>query len=191
VEFALAIPFLALIIALTFLCGYVMSNKQHVIATSRYVAWSRYYGQPAPSDDDANAMFLDMKARRIQLHQAEGPTGTVQDAVAEADRDSPDAGDLLDDTIDGAGMLSWRVDVSAEFPSSIPLWQRFVGPRGARCVRDGDQWQRGQISYLQPIRDQFLRDLHDHVLAIQGGQPPDSPLGKLCAAIENIYSQQW
>ena len=191
VELALAMPFLALVISLTFLAGYQMSNKQHVTTSARYAAWARVYGLPAPSDPELNAMFMDGKASSLSTSQGQGPTDTLDDAAAEADAAYQPAGELLRRTIDLSAPHSTLVAITGEFPSSIRAWQEFLGPRRSSSSRDGRQWQRGQVSYLEPVRDQFLYDLDRQVQDIQGQADPDSPTGRLSAALERLYSQQW
>lgn len=184
-------PVLAMVIALTFLSGYAMSNKQHVEAAGRYVAWARSYGQPAPTAEELNTMFFGMKADGIEIRQDQGPRDTLDDLIAEADSAYSSAGVLMDRTIDGAETPSREVTISAEFPSSITAWQRFIAPRSARLVRDTGQWQRGELSYLGPIREQFLGDLDAVVQDIQGPGGNQTPIDQLKDALRRLYSQRW
>jgi len=191
VEFALAMPMLALVIALTFFCGYAMSNKQHVTAATRYVVWSGAYGQAAPSDEQINAMFLASKGDQIVTSQGGWSAETLNDLVGWAGGDYPPAGRLINRSMGWRSGHSRSADVSAEFPSSVRAWQDLIGPRTSRHLRDGGQWTRGELSYLFTVRLHFLADLDEAVLEIQGDQDDDSPMAALAQALRRLYSQRW
>ena len=190
-EFALAIPMLALIIALTFFCGYALTNKQHITAASRYAVWSGAYGQAAPSDDQLNAMFLASKGDQIVTSQSGWASATLEELVTWVGCDDQSAGDFLDQCIGDGAAHSRSGEVAAEFPSSIGAWQSFIGPRRSAHFRDGGQWTRGELSYLEPVREQFLSDLDSAVLDIRQDQEDDSPMVSLTEALRDLYSQRW
>jgi hypothetical protein len=50
-------------------------------------------------------------------------------------------------------------------------------------MREGVTWQRGQVSYLEPIRDQFLTELDGVILSI-----PSKPLSD---SLRSLYLQRW
>jgi hypothetical protein len=191
VEFALAIPILALVIALTFFCGYALTNKQHVTSACRYVVWSGAYGQPAPSDEEMNEMFLASKGRRIGIDQGGWPAATPDDLVDWAAGDYPPAGALMDQCIGDRSAHGLWAELTAEFPSSVGAWQSLIGPRTGLHFRDGGHWTRGELSYLEPIREQFLADLDQAVMNIQQDQDSDSPMVNLAGALRGLYSQNW
>ena len=74
-------------------------------------------------------------------------------------------------------------EVAAAFPSDIALWQKFQGRIRNRHGREGVEWRRGQVSYLEPIRDQFLYDFDNVVSSI-----PDATLQR---NLRKLYLKTW
>ncbi|MCY2930719.1 MAG: hypothetical protein NTV86_14715 [Planctomycetota bacterium] len=72
---------------------------------------------------------------------------------------------------------------TAGFPSDVGMWKWFPGDIRQQHCREGLEWRRGQVSYLETIRDQFLMNLHHAVLGL-----PDATLQNNLKA---LYLQQW
>ena len=58
VEFAACVPFLALVVIVTFFSGWAMVNQQHVWAADRYAAWRQVRTGTVPTDDELNRDFF-------------------------------------------------------------------------------------------------------------------------------------
>ncbi len=190
VEFAMAIPLLATVIALTFFFGYAMTNQQHVIASARHVAWDKVKGGATPSSQELNTAFFDGKAGQSSVTLGTGPRDTLDALVRRAERRSLPAGELIAQCIGQPWPGGQSARVSADFPSSVPAWRKFTGAIQSRHVREGVEWRRtppgggGQrASYLVPIRDQFLSELDQVVWGIA-----DAPLRD---SLRRLYLQRW
>ena len=183
VEFAVVIPLMALIISLTFFVGWARTNQQHVWAATRYATWQPLRTGQSVQTDDLNVWFFADRGEDVSLAGDHGPDQTREDLVATAGDVSERAYLLAEATVLDRWPRSYRARVGAAFPTHLALWQRFQGSIGGSCHREGLEWRRGQVSYLEAIRDQFLLDLHAAVLGI-----PD-PL--LRDDLQRLYLQRW
>jgi len=179
----MAIPLLAMVIALTFFFGFAMTNQQHVKASARYIPWRAVEDGSGVSADELNTMFFHERAESIGAVGGIGPDETLREIVDRASWESAPAGDLLDLCITEHWPHGRSASVSAEFPSSVAAWRRFTGAIRHGHVRDGVEWRRGQVSYLEPIRDQFLMNLDATILGID-----DAPLRE---SLRRLYLQRW
>ena len=106
-----------------------------------------------------------------------------------------DAGDLANAAVDDfPGGSNARVD--ADFPNESAALDRIeasmdssggssgdVSTAWRSYYRDGVYWRRWQVSYLEPIRDLFLQDLHTAVEAVANSQ--------LRQNLEDLYLLRW
>ena len=183
VEFALIIPMLAGIIALTFFFGRAMMNQQHVRISSRYTTWRQVRAGQAVGAEDLNTQFFNEGGADIEIHRGVGPDDTLDDLVTRAGDTNEWAHALAENTVTGGWPRGATARVAAAFPSDVALWRQFQGQMHGRHGRDGVEWRRGEVSYLQAIRDQFLQELDQTVSGI-----PDQTLqGNLRA----LYLQRW
>jgi len=179
----MAIPLLAMVIALTFFVGFAMTNQQRVKASARYLPWRYVQAGEGLSADELNAMFFNERAENIGVVHGSGPDETLREIVARANWESASAGDLIDLCVSNYWPQGSSASISAEFVSSVEAWRRFTGAIRGGHARDGVEWRRGQVSYLQPIRDQFLMNLDAVVLGID-----DAPLRE---SLRQLYLQRW
>ncbi len=183
-EFALAIPLLATVIVLTFFFGFAMVNQQQVKASSRYLAWRAIGRDYRLSGGELSGRFFKGRDVSITVSDDRGPQETLEDLVDKATRKYQPAGALIERCMDMEP--PWprgrRVGISAEFSSSVAAWKRFTGAIRSHHAREGVQWRRGEVSYLEPIRQEFLQSLDKVVSEIE---PP------LRASLEQLYVQKW
>jgi hypothetical protein len=173
VEFVVALPFLAMLIALTFFLGFAMGNRQQVIVAARHAAWSQASGSPAPSAGQASPSA-----------SGSGPRQTPQDlvaAVGSAGGSVSLAQALFIDTFPGGSSAS----VSTEFATSVAAWQQFRGAISASCAREGGPWMHGQADCIAPLGQQYLMGLDQ---ALQ--QLPAESQG-FAKALRDLYQQSW
>ena len=183
VEFAVVIPLMALIISLTFFVGWARTNQQHVWAATRYAAWQPLRTGQSVQTDDLNVWFFSDRADDVTLRGDHGPDQTREELVAAAGDMSERAYLLAEATVLDQWPRSYRARVGAAFPTHLALWQRFQGAIGGSCHREGIEWRRGQVSYLEVVRDQFLYELDEAVSGIS------DPL--LQNDLRRLYLQRW
>jgi hypothetical protein len=76
--------------------------------------------------------------------------------------------------------------VSAEFPSSVKLWEQFEGAISKTHARDGPPWQRDSgASILPALRRRFLDELDDRLENVQPAAQ------ELADRIQRLYGHPW
>ena len=182
----MVIPLMATIISLTFFFGWAMTNQQHVRVSGRYTAWRQARRAGGASGGDLNRSFFAGRAEdpSVSGGSAAGRTQeTITDLVRAAGDVSDPAYELAEQTAGAAWPRGVWARVAASFPSDVDLWRRFQGAIRSRRIREGVSWRRGQVSYLQAIRDQYLIDLAAAISEI-----PDAGLQD---DLRRLYLQQW
>jgi hypothetical protein len=183
-ELIMVIPLLATLLSLTYFFGGALTNQQHVKVCDRYLCWKKVYGAGgAPTPPGLNNLVFDGRAGSIGGSGGTGPIETLEDMVADVGRYSPRAEQLANDAVMDHWPRSHARTVSATFPTDVDFWQRFNGPIKHRHSREGVEWVRGQVSYLEPIRDQFLSELDDTVSGISDGT--------LQRNLRSLYLKRW
>lgn len=182
-EFVLSIPLLATVIVLTFFFGYALTNQQHVIVATRFVTWEQADAQYSVVSKEVNVTFLDNKSGRVDIASRGGPRETLEDLVDEVYNEYSSSGELIERCMPGRWPEGHRTQIDAFFASSVPAWDRFAGAMSQQHVRDGVQWQRGEVSYLEPVRDEFLYKLDNAI-----GQMGNSALE---GSIRSLYLVTW
>lgn len=182
IEMVMVVPLLATIIGLTFFFGWAMANQQHVRVSSRYAAWRQVRAGESVSGDELNEIFFGDRADGVDISAGDGPDDTLKklaDAAGKYELGYP----LVEDAV----LNRWpkgRSDlVKADFPSDVALWQRFRGPIEGSHAREGVEWRRGEVSYLDVIRDLFLYDLDRAVSGV--------PDGTLRGSLRGLYLRRW
>jgi hypothetical protein len=204
----MCIPILATMVGLSAFLGWAMMNQQNVKSAARYTAWRHTYGgwpshhptdpnrtqnplDPNNPDDTShpwlNAMFLSERADDIGVggHDAGEEEFGLLAAAAGQYGTAPGrlAGDLVLDP------CHWEhhrgSSVSANFPTSVPLWQQYKGAIRSGHARDGRQWRRGQADCVTQVRDQFLDPLDRGLLGLPA---PADGLGQM---VRGLYMGGW
>ncbi len=183
IEFALVLPFLALIIGLTFFFGWSMVNQQHVRSAHRYLVWRDFYGWDDPNRPNANPLtreetlnrdFFAGGANPLSLHGSHSVTpDAIEGLLNAAGSGSSDAYDLAVDSVQNRFPHGLRASVHADFPTTVALWQRFTGTIEGRHDREGRCWRRHEVNYLEALRDLFLTDFDNAVGRLQDAQLQD------------------
>ena len=183
-ETVMILPFLAVIIGLTFFFGRALRNQQLVQVAARHMAWRNLGGAWPRYDTPAvyNLALYQGHAKPCGDGGGGGPDPVRQDYIQRTESASARAGKLADQAVN-----SWPDGVSdtasAGFPTDVGMWKWFPGDIHHRHSRDGVEWLRGQVSYLETIRNQFLMNLDHAVLAL--------PNMTLQNNLKALYLQQW
>jgi len=181
-ECVMVLPFLAVIVGLTFFFGWAMRNQQQVHVTDRYVTWRDVREAGWRPDEDLNRFMFQGRAGHIGTDRGGGPDQVRHDLIEKTDKASRRAGILAEHAVN-----QWpggtSTNVSAGFPTDVGVWKWFTGDIRHRHVRDGVEWRSGQVSYLETIRDEFLYNLHRAV-----SQVPDAVLRQ---NLQRLYLQRW
>ncbi|MEI7834945.1 MAG: TadE/TadG family type IV pilus assembly protein [Planctomycetota bacterium] len=183
-ETVMILPFLAVIIGLTFFFGRAIRNQQQVQVTARHMAWRNLAGGWPGYDTPAiyNQAFYQGRANPCGDAGGGGLDPVRTDYIQKTDDASARAGKLANQAV-----TSWSDGVSdtasAGFPTEVGMWKWFKGDTHHSHSREGVEWRRGQVSYLETIRDQFLMNLHHAVLNL-----PDMTLQ---ANLQALYLQRW
>jgi len=165
----MCVPLFALIIGLTFFFGWSMRNQQRVKAASRYQAWRRVHPDGRPHWPGGrlvslNEMFFGETAKDpVGTGGGSGPDDSLNELVEATSDYGRQTYDLADALVMKHFPRGARASVSARFPSSLNMWEKFRGSMHQHHIRDGVEWRRGQMSYLEPIKDQFLQELDGHI----------------------------
>lgn len=185
VEFVMAIPLLAMVMAGTFFFGWAMRNHQRMCVADRYAAWRSVY-VAAPSAGALNAECFDGRGEGTSLTITAGPDGTLDAFVAVAGEQSPLAGELAEELV-AEELVPWGAEacVESQFSTSVAFWRRLArGAMETRHVREGPDWVRGEVYVGAAIRELYLDDL-DRALY---GQAATTSIGQ---SLRRLYEQGW
>lgn len=190
IEFVMCIPLLAIIIAAIFFMGWAMMNQQHVRVSDRYATWRNLYGwqsyrseagQPLTPPKILNLLFFRDKATSVGIGGSGGvDPDSIPAMVAAAGAYGADPGNLADGSVQKRFPHGRGASISASFKPTIGAWKSLSGAIVSRHYREGVEWRRGQVSYLEIIRDLFMADLDQ---AAQGCQLRDE--------IRALYLKRW
>ena len=171
VEFVMCIPFLALIIAAVFFFGWSMMNQQHVWVSDRYAVWRNQYGWQAYRSEDGNYLHPHEILNLLFFRQESTSVGiggyggvhpeTIPAMVAAAGQHGRDAENLAYQSVEQRFPHGRVANVSAAFKPTMGAWRHLSGPIQSRHFREGVEWRRGQVSYLEVIRDLFMSELDE------------------------------
>lgn len=189
----MCIPLIAVVIAMIFFLGFAMTNHQRVRLSAHYTVWRDLYGWPEISDpagrtlnrsEALNMIFFNGRADPVSI---DGPDvihpQTISDMVAAAGQIGAWPEEFADRTVRQSFPHGSCAKVSAEFPTTVKAWKKFTGAITSRYCRDGVEWRRSEVSYLQPVRDQFLADLDAAVMCIDDDE--------LRSSIQALYLKRW
>lgn len=185
VEFVMVIPLLATVLALTFWFGWSMVNQQHVRMADRYAVWRVLSQTGMPSNQQINEGLLASKGTDIHTTSDSGPATVLQSYVDIASSQGDAAGTLANELVLARFPRGLRIELRAEFPSNVRLWQRFNGPIAGRHVRDGVQWRRSEVRCESALNEMFLSRLNEMLTTL----PPQSQ--NFGAAFRDLYLGGW
>ena len=187
IEYVMSLPLLLGVLVCLFFLGWALMHRQRVDMSSRYAVWRELYDTQTIDvdvDGDAvNSAFFDEKADSVLVDSYTIRPEAIAELVAAAGDMSEGAGALAASSIGDSFPGGLTAGVSAVFEPSITLWRSFAGPISNRHWRDGLEWRRGQVSYLEAIQELFLNELDDAVGRI------DDPT--LQENIRELYRWRW
>jgi hypothetical protein len=185
VEFVMAIPLLALIIALTYFFGWAMMHQQQVWIADRYAAWRAVRGGGGAGGGHLNATFFRDEAANVSVSGGSGPAETLQDYVFAVGSYSAEGERLADATVLGRWPRGRSASVGARFAPIPEGFRHLTGPIRSAHVREGVAWRRGQARLEHDLVDVYLGDLD----GLLGALP--APAEKLAETFRGMYLHGW
>ncbi len=187
IEFVMVMPFLGFILALIFFFGFAMKNQQRVKAAARYQSWYRVNHATGERIDNRhptlNEMFFYDKASSWGSGGGVGPIDSLEELTEATSEYREKTYDLAHDLLMSHASKGSHATASGRFPSGVDLWDNFHGSIRSEHTRDGHEWRHGHLNYLQPVRDNFLEELDEHIETIDHEQ--------LRQNIQRLYLKRW
>ncbi len=184
VEFVMAIPLLAIVIAGTFFFGWVMRNHLQMRVAGRYAAWQGV-DAAAPSAARIDADFFAGRGEDTRLAADAGPEATLEEFIASARDESASAGDLAENLV-----ASHRVPrasgmtVTSQFSTNVDFWRKLASsPMQARHVREGPAWLRGQVDVGGAMQELYFSELEQAVNDTAGASVGQS--------LQSLFQNGW
>jgi hypothetical protein len=185
VEFAACVPFLALVVIVTFFFGWAMVNQQHVWAADRYAAWRQVRTGTVPTDDELNRDFFADRARDVVTSRDSGTSRAEQGFVDAVVGESAAAGDLAGGLVMNRFPKGLGVNLQGEFPTDVAVWQRYTGAIHSRSARIGVEWRWRQASCEAVVADQDFTSLEGTLQSM-----PAAATG-IGAFLRTLYRNNW
>ena len=197
-EMVLVLPFLAVILSLTFFFGWAMMQKERTLLASRYSAWSRVDTGVWADEARLNDLVFANKATTLTLTQdtgdpaigswgAPGGTNTTPgDLVTAVGAVNQIAAGLADEMVNSRFPHGYRSIVSAEFSPRQNFWAQFRGAISGRDAREGLSWRRADsVSPWNVLRDQFYSPFDT---ALESVAPPANGMAQM---VRSLYLAYW
>ncbi|MCK4624088.1 MAG: pilus assembly protein [Phycisphaerae bacterium] len=188
VEFVIALPFLAIVLGLTFFFGWVMMHKHQVLIANRYSAWQRVDTGAWPGEGSLNELAFNNRASSVSLSSENPVADTVNDLVTEAGNMSPRTEVLAEELVTEQYPPGRRAHVSADFNPRKALWQNVMRDMydiHHRHGREGVTWRRGEASCWPVLRNQYYSELDESLERIS------SPADRMAEMIRGLYLAGW
>jgi len=185
VESVLAIPLLAGVLVLIWWVGWAMNNQQRVRSAANYEAWRGVHGGEVTGIETVE--FASRGVVRDVVRDG-GPWGTRDEVVELAAVVGQDAAELADRGPRNRFPAGWMVTMTAEFPTSVSLWNRVQNSQGdmrVRTGRDGVTWRRGEAFMRTPIVEMYISELETRMESVP--EPGDA----MAQMVRNLYRGGW
>lgn len=185
-EMVMLIPFMAMLIGLTFFFGWTMANRLHVRESSRYAAWYHARTDSAVGSTTLNDKFYDNRGQDIGLTRGLGTEETIEDLIAAAGTYGNVHAEFADSVIWNRCQQGRTVRVQAKFPSDVGLYRRFQGRLSSYHSRDGKQWRReDDLTPEQDVTDVFLSGLDNELRTLESNG------SRLAKVMRVTYLNKW
>ena len=187
-EFVIAVPFLAIVLGLTFFFGWVMMHKHQVLVANRYSVWQRVDTGAWPSEGNLNHVAFNDRASSVSLSSENPVADTTGDLVTNAGNISPRAEVLAEELINTHYPPGRRVHVSADFNPRKALWQNAMNDMydiHHRHGREGVSWRRSEASCWPVLRNQYYSELDELLERVS------SPTDQMADMIRGLYLAGW
>ncbi len=183
VEFCLAIPILAGVIACTWFFGFAMLNQQKVRVAERYGAWAHVRKVPDPVD--LNTAFFRGRGFNIDVGADGGPDTNLTAFVDEVAGWTGPGSDLANSLLANDAPRARTATVASEFSSDVAYWQRFTGQIRGSQSREGVEWRRQQLGFSRLLREEYLSDLEAMLSSVP------TPGTEMADLIRQLYHNGW
>lgn len=184
-EFVLVVPFLALILMLTFFFGWAYLHKHQVVVANRYAAWQRVDNRSWPSEEKLNELCFANKATDVRVQAAGLGRPTARDLAEEAGAESRRTQTFAEELLLNRFPGGHRASVTAGFSSNMALWQQYQGPIHDSHGREGITWRRDEVNCWSPLRDQYYFQLDQQLRGVR------APGDGMARVIRRLYLAHW
>ena len=185
IEFVMIIPFLGLILGLTFFFGWALMHKHQVVVADRYAAWKRIETGGWPSEDEINTKCFMNRASDVSLSTGHVGRETAEDLAAAADAQGPEVGELATRMVVEPFPVGRQAEVYAKFDADHALWQKFKGYIHHSHRREGITWRRDEVRPWASLKDLYLSELDDRLNGIP------APADGMAQMIRRLYLEHW
>ena len=162
-----------------------MNNQQQVRAAAHYESWRGVYGGEV--EGIAAVEFASRGVVRDVTR--DGGTPATRDELVElASKVGQDAAELAERGPRQRFPAGSAVTVTAEFPTSVALWNRVQKSQGdmrARTGRDGLTWRRREAFMRTPLMEMYLFPLETRMEAVP------APADGMAQMIRSLYRNGW
>ncbi len=186
VEFLLIVPFLALILGLTFFFGWAIMHKQQAVTASRYAAWKRIETGAWPTEEELNERVFADSAEHVSLNGSHDDLRrTATELAIEAGSRNGPAGEYAEGLMVDQFPAGRRAQVSVGFDTDQRLYKRFTGDIHSSHGREGVTWRRDEVNPWPALRDHFYLDFDNEMRSLP------APAGGMAGAIRHLYMANW
>ena len=186
IEFVLVVPFLAMILALTFFFGWATLHKHQVVVADRYAAWRRIEAGSWPTEDDLNRLMFMDRAEDVNLSGSSSDLrATAIDLAGQTASQHELAGSLADELVVNRFPAGRRAHVAAKFHSNQAMWDRFSGYIRHQHGREGITWRRDEVNCWSTLRDQYYAQFDRDMRSIP------APARGMASMIRRLYLKHW
>ncbi|MFP4105977.1 MAG: hypothetical protein ACLFVU_07790 [Phycisphaerae bacterium] len=187
IEFIMCLPFIALILSLTYFFGYAMQHQQQVKVSSRYASWKRVRTGLGPNAAEINQRNCADAARDVDVVARRTPIDTALDLATNCGTHSPDARIVADDLFLRWAQRGWEARVTGEWDHDVDLWEDvgLSGPITKGHLREGVEWRRVQVDMRRTVIDLYLQDIDT---ALRTVNPPGDGMAGM---MRSLYRHGW
>ncbi len=183
-EFALTLPLLMLVLALTMFFGWARVRQQHVVVASRYAVW-RSFDTGWPQDELVRGNLFKSEGAGISRETRDGPLDAIElwsEAVYDVDEG---AGVFADDCLIDRWPHGREIQMTVNYEPPLPVGKRLGGTMVFGHGREGVDWVRSQANERDSLRDLYYADMDALLEGI--GTPGD----RLAGRVRSLWNARW
>jgi len=183
-EFALALPLLAVVLAILWFVGWSHQRKQRVVVASRHAVWRRIANDPL-TDRQVDEELLNDAAIDVNQQRLYGRWSDLDDWVAAAADVSDAAATLADETVIERWPKDLVLRLEAQYEPPLAIGREFGNDLSFRHGRAGVEWIRGQAGQRGALLELYYEDLDAALRSVQGaGQ-------SMAERVRGLYLWSW
>jgi hypothetical protein len=183
-EFALALPLLAVVLALLWFVGWSHMRKQRVVVANRHAVWRSIAGDTlddqAVDEDLLSGAPISVNQERIYGHWQD-----LADWVAAGAEVSDAAATLADETVIERWPKELVIRLEARYEPPLAIGRDFGNDLSFRHGRAGFEWIRGQAGEGGALRELYYEDLDAALRSV--AEPGES----MARRVRGLYLESW